>query len=268
MRKRTRLSRRFTVVVIALGFACVVGASSPAYASAIALSSIIASDLTVTAQTGVIAFDPAFTQAFASAQNSLGDVDANVDGSPSDPATASAAVTWAAGSASSGGTQWSAQSGVNIPGFTDGAASSQGQALWSSTFTITCPENTTCSPTTNVNFGTLIDWNLSVFTQEAGLFAFAQATFNLLLDGETVLFWSSPLSIGPNDAMSDTSSDFLLTNSVALAYGTPYSLFLRVDAESNAANIPEVPEPATLTLLSVGGLITMVRVRRTRLVRR
>ena len=263
MRKRTRVRRRFAVGIV-LGIASLVGATSPAYATAIALSSISVSDLSVTSESGSITFDPFTTQAIASAQNSLGEADADVDGSPSDPATASAAVTWATASASSSGALWSAQSSVNIPGFTDGAAASQGQALWSTTFTISCT-SATCDPGTTVDFDVLITRSLFVFTDGYGVFADAQTTFNLLLDGDTVLFSTSLLSIGPNDADGIGATNIPFSNSLELLYDTPYTLTLRVDAESLAQN---VPEPATFTMLGLGGLIGAIRAHRARIRRR
>jgi hypothetical protein len=236
--------------------------ASPAHATAIAFSSISASALTVTAESGTIVYDPYTTMAFAAAQNSLGEADANIDSALSAASSAAAAVTWAFGSASSSEVLWTALSSVNIPGMTTGSATAQGQGLLSRTFTVVCGGD--CGDDTTVDFSTMIAESLSVFTDGFGVSAQTQTIFNLLVDGETVLFWTSLLSIGSNDAQSHVDA-FLLSGSQTFLYDTPYTLTLRVDSESLAVN---VPEPATVMLLTLGGLAASFRARRARIKRR
>jgi hypothetical protein len=220
--------------------------SSPAHASAIAYSDLVASDLTITAANGTVVFGPYEATAFALAQNSLGELDANFDG-PSAAAAASAAVTWASAQSTSSAAQWTAHSQVNIPGGFDASASSQGQGLWASDFVITCP-TTSCAASTDVTFSALLNGLLFVQTDASGVLAATETIFNLNLDGDSVLFHDALLSIGPNSQDSQIIAA-LLSNTLTLDYGTSYSLLLRVDSESQG--ITTVPEPATLTLLTL-----------------
>src|SRR5713226_3678636 len=69
-----------------------------ARATGLALSDITASDLIVTPAAGSIAFDSTFlAQAFAQAQNSLGQLDSRFDVGVGTPAMANASVTGANG---------------------------------------------------------------------------------------------------------------------------------------------------------------------------
>src|SRR6266849_5882248 len=109
----------------------------PAQATGLALSDISASNLSVTPAAGSIAFDSTFiAQAFAQAQNSLGQLDSRFDGGVGMTAMANASVTGANGHGMAGASQWNAGSDVNLSGVS-GQAASQGQGLWSTTFTIT-----------------------------------------------------------------------------------------------------------------------------------
>jgi hypothetical protein len=220
--------------------------SPPAYASAIAFSDLVVSNLNITAANGTLTFSPYEATAFALAQNSLGELDANFDG-PSTAAAASAAVTWAGAQGTSGAAQWTAHSQVSLPGGFDASASSQGQALWASDFVISCP-TTSCGSSTQVSFSALLNGLLFVQTDASGVLATTETIVNLNLDGDSVLFHHALLSIGPNSQDSQAIAT-LLSNTLTLDYGTSYSLLLRTDSESQG--ITTVPEPATLTLLTL-----------------
>ncbi len=232
--------------------------SPPAHASAIAFSDVLASDLTITATNGTLVFSPYAATAFALAQNSLGEVDAQFDG-PAAAAAAIATVTWANAQGTSGAAQWSAQSSVNIPGGFDAAAASQAQGLWASDFVINC--STTCGRSTQVTFSALLSGLLFVQTDSTGLSATTETIFNLNLDGNPVLFHDALLSIGPNDLQSQAFAT-VLASTLTLDYDTPYSLLLRVDSESSG--LTTVPEPSTLTLVALGIAAVRARRRRTR----
>lgn len=232
----------------------------PAQATAIAMSNIAAVNLSITSAQGTIAFDPFTLFAFAQAQNSLGELDAQFDADPSNPAIANALVTWADGHATIGAAAWAASSNVNIPGSTQGAANSQGQGSLSRGFTIACA-GPSCGSGTQVNFSVDLSGQLDVMTDFYGQLATTETIFNLDLDGTPLLFDNRLLSIGPNDAQSQAFA-FTLSSSQTLLFDTPYSFLLRVDSESQAIN---TPEPASVTLLCLG-LAMALRFRRGRVV--
>jgi hypothetical protein len=205
---------------------------------------------------GAISFDPLFTtQAFAQAQNSLGQLDAQFDAQVGAPSKADAAVIWADGHGVSGAAEWFASSNVNLPGDDPKSASSLGQGLWFDTFTITGGTGPV-----SVNFSVDLSGLLKLATDFAGR-AQTEVIFNLLLDGDTVLFQDRLRSVGPNSFLLEPFA-LTLTTMQALQFDTPYSLLLRVDSESTALN--EVPEPATVSLLGLG-IGAAVRARRSRM---
>ena len=230
----------------------------PAQATAIAFSDITAVNLSLTPAAGTVNFDPFSVSAFAQALNSLGELDAQSDGSPSNPALVNAMVTWADGHASASGVQWLASSNVSIPGATEGAASSEGQGLWFTTFTVTGGTGSV-----QVDFSADVSGQLNVLTDANGVSARTETIFNLNVDGDPVLFQDRILDIGPNDAQTQLFADGL-SGSMSLDYDTPYFLLLRVDSESFAVN---APEPSTITLLGLG-LGAAVAARRIRTARR
>lgn len=232
----------------------------PAQATAIAMSNIAAVNLSITSAQGTITFDPFTLFAFAQAQNSLGDLDAQFDFDPSNPAVANAMVTWADGHATIGSSAWSASSNVNIPGSAEGAANSQGQGSLESGFTIACT-GPSCGSDTQVTFSVDLSGQLDVMTDLYGQLATTETIFNLDLDGTPLLFDNRILSIGPNDAQSQIFA-FTLSGSQTLLYDTPYSFLVHVDSESQAIN---TPEPASITLLCLG-LAVALRFRRGRVV--
>jgi hypothetical protein len=234
-----------------------------AYADAIAVSSLSASNLTIAAEgPGIVSVDPLFqTLALAHAQNTLGDVDDEFDFEIAAPAATSASVTWANGSSTSSDTTWTANSTAHIVGV-DGEANSSGQGQLFATLEVDCPG---CVGSTTVDFSVDLTGLLQVQTDKFGELARAETIFNLLVNGDTLLFRDDILSIGPN-GLQTLSFAPTLTGKMTLTYGTPYDLVLRVDSESEVINaFGTVPEPASVTLLCLGfGALGALRVRRRR----
>jgi hypothetical protein len=230
---------------VGLVVALLLWGSPSAYASAIAMGDLVVSNLNIAAANGALVFTPYEAMAFAQAQNSLGDLDAQFDG-PSAAAAAGATATWASAQSTSDGTQWSAHGLVKIPGGSDASAAAQSQGLWFSDFVIRCP-TASCGDSTEVTFSALLNGLLFVQTDSAGLSATSDGIFNLNLDGNSVLFHETLLSVGSNGLQSQVIAT-MLSNTLTLDYDTSYSLQLRVDYEPDGST---VPEPSTLALLTL-----------------
>ncbi len=226
-----------------------------ALASAIAASGITPTSPDVRPATGSILFDGFTGQLFAEARNSLGEL-AQYE-SPLDPCFGSTAatVTWALSRPFLGDGVESTFSRVDLPGFSNQAAS-LARGTCSSTFTLIGG-----SGLVSVNFSIGVGGALRLATDSAGLFAETETLFSMFVDGDPVLFDDRPRSIGPN-------SDFLesfaqtLTGARDLEFGKSYSLTLTVESKSRAINA-DVPEPSTATLLGLGLGVALQR-RRTR----
>jgi hypothetical protein len=236
----------------------VLAASHPAQATAIATSDITAFNLTLAPDSGAIAFDVFIADAFAQAQNSLGELDQQFDSQFGAPAAATALVTWATADALTGEVDWSANTDVSLPGTGPNAASSVGQAIWSNTFTVTGGTGSV-----DVEFSADLNGLLSLMTDAGGQLAETQTIFTLLLDGEIALFDNRLRSIGASDSVNEPFA-VTLSASRALVFDTPYSLILRVDSESRGINAVPVPEPATLTLFCLGAGLAGARAARRR----
>jgi len=76
-----------------------------------------------------------------------------------------------------------------------------------------------------------------------------------------LLFFDNPLSIGPNQNVSNATTQ-TLADSVSLQTNTQYMLIAEVDSESSGQNV--VPEPSTVILLgtTVAGFLLRERLRR------
>jgi hypothetical protein len=235
----------FTALLLVLA-----AAPGDSCATAIASTSLQMQSLTIAPASGTIMFSPT-AQSFAQAQNSLGRLVQNFDSGVT--ASSSAAVIWADanGSADSISQTASSSANVNIPNVS-GAASSVGRgALFDTAFSITG----TSGPV-SVQFSATIPYSQSLMTDGFGVQATSEVIFALTVDDSVVLFFDSPLSIGPSTSLAVSGSP-TLTNSMTLTAGQTYDLYMEVDSESSGINT--IPEPATLLLLLGGALVPFVR---------
>src|SRR5437016_2003652 len=155
----------------------------PLFATAIAFSNLSFSNLTIAPATGSTTLDDLwFLQAFASANNSLGESDAQFNfGFSPDAISASATVTWAtaSGTATALGdppdldVAGSANSGVNIPGAGSAAAFSTGLGTLSNSFSLSGIDPVM------VLFAIDLTGMLQVLTDAFGLLASTETIFNL-----------------------------------------------------------------------------------------
>jgi hypothetical protein len=242
--------RRFCLAPCFVALLLVASAAPPVSATAIANSSIQLSSLTITPASGSIMFSPT-AQSFAQAQNSLGELVSNSNSGAT--ANSSAGVTWAnaSGSADSGSQTAAALANVNIPNVT-GAANSVGRgSLFDLAFSVTG----TSGPV-GVQFSAMFPYAQSLITDIYGVQATSEVILDLSIDGQTVLFFDSPLTIGSSSSLA-TGGSPTLTNSMTLTAGQTYDLYLEIDSESSGINT--TPEPATLALLLGGALVPLVR---------
>lgn len=244
-------------------------ATNPAWATAIAHSELSFHDVTITPAVGSVLFTgPWILQAQASANDSVSGFDSSFDEKIGpNTAIASAAVTYASASGqatdpaptppyldiSGNGT-----ADAEIPDQINASAIAQGSGtvrrddpFLPSYFEIF---GGTPGDPVSVNFGVLIDYDLSVTTDQFGVLAEAEATFRQELFGADVGFvlvntFFDFLRIGPNDHKQKSATVLPLTNTLVLHYGTPYALLMEADAEVRVINT--TPEPATLLLMAL-----------------
>ncbi|HKA45044.1 MAG TPA: hypothetical protein VKF40_23880 [Burkholderiales bacterium] len=250
---------RFVLVAM-----CLAGVPFQAEATAIAHGDLDFKNLAITTGTGTtFSLDGPWTlEAFAHADNSLGQVDDqfNTDISPS-TIGASAAVTWAsaAGAASAPNDPpdlaitGAASSDVNVPGCGPAAAFSNGRGTLFNSFTLT-----SSGPSAAVTFAIDISGVLKTVTDLCGIVAASEVIFSLEVDGTPVLFHDDLLSIGPSDAATKSIATHL-TNTVTLDTGVSHFLLLEADSESRGQVV--VREPPAGVLL-VAGLAALAAARR------
>jgi hypothetical protein len=248
------ISHDFSVRFWSLGFLLaifLISAASPhANATAVANSLITLQSLTITPASGSIMLSPT-AQSFAQAQNSLGELVSNSDSGAT--ANSTAAVTWANGSGSADSIlrAASASANVSIPNITAAANSVGRGTLFDTAFSITG-----ATGPVSVQFSATFPYAQFLMTDIYGVQATSEVVLNLSIDGSAVLFFDSPLVIGPSTTLVNSGSP-TLTNSMTLTAGQTYDLYLEIDSESSGINA--VPEPATLSLLLGGALIPLVR---------
>ena len=238
--------------------------------SVIAHSEISYHDVGITPTAGSVLFTgPWILEAQAGADNSLGEIDSRyADVVGPGLAAASDAVTWASSSGDTADPEPTPPylditgSGVadgDITGQTNASAESFGLSTVSrddpflpSYFEITGGEP---GGPVSVTFSVLIDYALSVTTDQYGVLAEAEAIFSQELFGDDVGFvlfntFDQLLSIGPNEHQEDANTNRLLSYTLDLQYGTLYTLLLEADAEARVVNA-NVPEPAIQWLMAL-----------------
>lgn len=248
--------------------ACLLGAPLQAGATAIASSTLVFNNLAIMPATGTISLDGVWVlEAFAHADNSLGDIDEQfTPGSSPGVVSASAAVTWASANGSAHAPNpppdlivaGSASSAVNLPGCGPASASGNGRGTLFNSFTLTGG-----GPSVDVTFEIDISGLIDLLTDGCGVFARSETIFTLAVDGEVVLFDDRPREIGPNSGLIEPFAGHLM-NTVTVASvdadGMPlsHSLILEADSESRALVMPEPP----VGLLVVAGFGALAAARR------
>ena len=236
---------RTPVASLCLVLALSVVLAPPLHATAIATGSIQVTNFTIAPASGTVVFATLWTaNSFAQAQNSLCGCDSQFNSSLGGTAQADAAVMFAQAHAltDASGLTLSASDAVNITGGVM-AANTLGQTtLFNSTFSITG----TTGPV-DVTFSALVDLAQFLFTDASGVFAMNDTSYQLTLDGQTVLFMDVSNQIGTSSSFS-TSSSGTLTDTMTLNSGQDYSLTATVQDDPYGYNTPEPPSGSMILL--------------------
>jgi hypothetical protein len=220
------------------------------HATAIATGSVSVTNLTISPSSGTVSFGMPWTaQSFAQAQNSLCGCDSQFNSSVGGTAQADAMVMFAQGHAltDAAALTLSASDAVNISGAGVMAANAVGQStLFNTTFSITGGTGSV-----NVTFSAMLDMAQFLFTDPSGVFAMDQTSFQLSLDGQTVLFSNLANSIGSNSSLSDSFSG-TLSDTMTLNFNQDYTL--TGFAEDDPSGY-DTPEPPAGSLLLVGAAL-------------
>jgi len=235
-----------------------IGLSSPcnAVATAIANSQISFSNLQIIPTSGtVVLLDSWEADAFAQAQNSLGQLANQFNTSIGGATAADAAVNFATGHADASAVTLGAHanSSVTIPGMTTAQAISTGRGTLSDSFFITGGTGNV-----QVTFSVNLSGTLNVFTDAFGRLAQTETIFDLELDGTSVLFRDDPLSIGPNSSATLPFSQ-TLQNTLTLQFDNPSFILAQIDSESEGINRVSEPSAIILMLCGLVGLVGYVK---------
>jgi hypothetical protein len=225
----------------------------PLHATAIATGSIQVTKFAITPASGTVAFGTLWTaQSFAQAQNSLCACDSQFNSSLGGTAQADAMVMFAQAQALTDASTLTltASDAVNI---TRGvmAANTVGQNnLFNTTFSITGGTGPV-----DVTFSALVKTAQSLFTDASGVFAMDDTSFQLTIDGQTLLFMDTSNQIGPSSSVSASFSD-TLSDTITLDFDQTYSLDAYAQDDPSGYTLPE---PASGSLFLMGGVLLGAR---------
>ncbi|MCA1576807.1 MAG: PEP-CTERM sorting domain-containing protein [Acidobacteria bacterium] len=241
------------VIVRVLLFGLLLCASSTAYADTVAITNFNFITLTFNPATGTAVFTPTGATARAAATNSLGQ-NQDITTTTFPVAQTTAVVTFAntTVTTNAAGQTASATSVASVAGCTC-TASSFGIGVFTGTLLLLGGEGNVNVTLSLAHFATG-----QVSTDQFGTFAFAEVSYNVLVNGRGELSQDQMLREveGPNQ-----TGGFNLggggSRVLSLQFGVPHTIELRMS--SVAAVTSEVPEPTTVVLLVSGlGFMTGV----------
>lgn len=238
--------RSLKAVFQVLIFASLLGASSTAYADAVVITTFNFG-LQVTPSVGTVEFTPTGASARAAASNSFGE-NLDITSNTVPVAQAGAIVTFASSSTTASATNLTANvtSVVNVGGCSC-TASAFGIANFTTTFVIQGSDGNVDVTILPMPFA-----SGQVATDQFGVFAFAQISWSVVLNG-VIVFRTEEMLIeveGPNRTGGFSLSPGLLSRTLTLQAGVPNTIAVNISGV--AAGVNEVPEPATVVLLVSG----------------
>ena len=246
------------VFVRIMVFGLLLSASSTAYADAVAITTFSFITLTFNPATGTAVFTPTGASARASASNSLGQ-NQDITTSTFPVSQTTAVVTFANTTVTSNAIGQTANAtSVASVGACTCTASSFGIGVFTGTLVLLGGEGSVDVTLSLAHLATGL-----VSTDQLGRFAFAEVSYNVLVNGRGELSQDQMVRevTGPNQ-----SGSFNLGGGVSrvlsLQSGVPHTIELRMISVAVAAS--EVPEPATIVML-VSGLGVMTGVLKKRL---
>jgi len=252
----TRKPLRILLQILLLGL--LLGATSTAYADAIAISSVSFTNLQITPAAGTILFGANQASATVQALNSLAPVENDIDFSNTLPiAQASAAVTFASASATAITNPFSASANSFVGTSCICSAVSFGIASLSSTFVIVGGTGNV-----DVTISGLFTTMQNALRDQFGLLAQSDVSYSLTVDD--ILAFSNAFTVV---AVGLTSSDHRSSMDeieavISLEFDVPHTIAILLKAQSTGID-NEVPEPATIVLLISGvGVMSAARRRR------
>jgi hypothetical protein len=231
-------------------------ASFRAQAQSSASGSLDLDSLSVTPASGTISGWTGWSLgAVSTTLNSDGGFGQNYDyeSSPTTTATTSASVSYAtasttatANSLDTSSISGNASGAVLIPsGINEEGVVSGGYGNFASLET-----QFTLSQSSSVSFGAIIAAAQALQTDAGGQVLENELTFNLNVDGNSVLFYDNPLTLGPSASLTTgTVPGYSLSDSVSLTAGS-HDLYIELDSEQDVLETA-VPEPSTYVLLLI-----------------
>ena len=236
------------VFVAVLVFGLLLGASSTARADTVVITSFSFGNVQFNPATGTSVFTPTGASSRALATNSLGQTqDITTNTFPVSQTTAVVTFANASGSASATNLTANATSFVSVGGCAC-SASSFGQGIFTGTLVILGGEGNV-----DVTFSIMPFATGTITTDQFGVRGQAEAFFNLLLNGRSVLSQDQMLRevVGPNQTGSFQLGPVQMSRVLSLQFGVVNTIELRMGTVA-FAEVNEVPEPATVALLISG----------------
>jgi hypothetical protein len=146
---------------------------------------------------------------------------------------------------------------VSIPAFLNESASVSGGYGNFSSLTTQFSISGAAGGSDSVSFGALLSAAQDLMTDAGGQVLEDEVIFNLLVNGTPVLFYDSPLTLGPSSTLSRSASPSL-NGSMDLSTdpSVTNTLYIEVDAEDQVVEV-ETPDGggSALMLLAVLGIL-------------
>jgi hypothetical protein len=238
-------------VILALVFAPAFSASGTTMIS----GSLDLNNFNVTPSSGSIQWGTWTLSAFASVNNSNGDVDFDFQTGHAS-AHASASVRYASANSSANYPAVKGRFGhvdgmVNLPGGTNAVASvNPSLSTLETTFSIVGASG---SGPVQVMFSALLSFALTAMTDATGT-ASGEFIFNMGVDGDSLLSFSDQVMVGPNGSVSDSGNP-ILTETITLDSSIQHYFVIFMDTDYRSQPVPDRGETYLLLLIGWSAVV-------------